>query len=244
MNRMLKLRTIACTGVIPLVAACSTLSHPPAPSRLPMQQPYRLLVVRPDVQVRELTADGTFSFRTDWTDTARAAVAEQLQRNLAARAGGSVEIVRSEATPIDPVLVAELHRRHEALGIAMPRPRTVGKSLGDAATELSHGTNSELMLVVHADFTVRTTGRKTIIGIGMIGCSLLEVGLFGSVGSCRNPDAGDESAFASLIDGATGEVLWTRVVTSGVGDPRDSAGAQKLARALTKRMPDLKPAQH
>jgi hypothetical protein len=240
---MKRLRAIACAGAILLVAACSTLPHPPGSGRLPMQQPYRLLLVRPDIQVRELTADGALSFREDWTDTARSAVAEQLQRMLAARAGGAVDVIRGEVAGADPALVAELHLRHDALGKMMPRPKTVGKSLGDVATKLSKGTHGELLFVMHADFTVRTTGRKTLIGIGMVGCSLLEAGLFGSVGNCRNPDAGDQSAFASLIDGQTGEILWTTVVTSGVGDPRQASGAKKLAKALTKRLPDMKPAR-
>lgn len=240
---MKTLRAIACTGMILFVAACSTVPHLPASKRLPMQQPYRLLLVRPDIQVRELKADGALSFREDWTDTARAAVAEQLQRKLIQRAGAAVDVIRGESAGADPALVAELHLRHDALGKMMPRPKTVGRSLGDAATNLGKGTHGELLFIMHADFTVRTTGRKTLIGIGMLGCSLLQAGLLGGVGNCRNPDAGDQSAFASLIDGETGEILWTTVVTSGVGDPRHASGAQKLAKALTRRLPDLKPAR-
>src|SRR6185369_15609610 len=135
------LRAIACAGATLILAACSTLSHQPAASRLPMPRPYRLLLVRPDIQVRQLTADGALSFREDWTDAARLAVAEQLQRVLTGQAGGNVDVVRSEAVNADAALVAELHLRHDALGKMLPRPKTVGRSLGDAATDLSKGTH-------------------------------------------------------------------------------------------------------
>jgi hypothetical protein len=233
---------IACVLLIGLVAGCSSMPTTPASTRLPMQHPYRLLLVRPDVQVRELTADGALSFREDWTDTARLLVAGQVQQVLAARAGGSVEVVGSEAAGADPARVAELHLRHDALGKMMPRPKTVGRSLGDAAIKLGEDSKSELLFITHVDYTVRTTGRKALIGVGMVGCAVLETAVLGSAGNCKDPDAGDRSAFASLVDQKTGEILWTTVVSSRLGDLRREPGARKLAKALVRRLPVLKPA--
>ena len=205
-----------------------------------MQHPYRLLLVHPDIQVRELTADGALSFRTEWADTARAAMLGNLQRALVAIAGGA-EVVGSEQAGADPALVAELHLRHDALGRMIPRPKTVGSTLGDTAIKLGAGTQSELLYIMHADFTVRTAGRKALIGAGMVGCSLLEAAVLGSVGSCSNPDAGDQSAYASLVDQKTGDILWTTVATSGPGDLRHEKDVRKLTKALTRKLPDLKP---
>jgi hypothetical protein len=234
------MRETAFVLAILFLAGCATPPHPGS-SRLPMQQPYRLLLIRPDIQVRDLTADGAVSFRQDWTDTARQTVAAQVQRMLEVRAGNSVRVIRSEEAGADPAMVAELHLRHDALGKMMPRPKTVGRSLGDVAIELGKASNSELLFVMHADFTVRTAGRKALIGVGMVGCAVLEAAVLGSVGSCSDPDAGDKSAFASLIDQKTGEILWTTVAASGPGDLRREKDARKLAKTLSKKLPDLKP---
>jgi hypothetical protein len=237
------LRLIPCSLAVLLVAACSTVPKGPASSRLPMQQPYRLLVVQPDIQVRELTADGSLSFRTDWADAVRLAMAEELRRVLATRTGAAVDVVGSMQAGVDPNHAAELHKRHDFLGSMIARPKTVGRTLGDSATRLGDSTTSELLYVMHADFTVRTAGRKTLIGVGMVGCSLLSTGLLGGANVCSNPDAGDQSAFASLVDGKTGEILWTMVAGAVPGDLRREKDARKLAKVLTRKLPNLKPAQ-
>jgi hypothetical protein len=225
-----------------LVAGCSTVPKAPSSTRLPMREPYRLLLVYPDIQVRELTADGALSFRTEWADEARLAMAGTLRQSLAAKTGLAVEIVGSEQAGADPALVGEVHLRHDALGRMAARPKTVGATLGDAASKLGEGTKSELLYLMHADFTVRTTGRKALIGVGVVGCSLLSAGLLGGTNVCSDPDAGDYSAYASLVDGDTGEILWTTVAASGPGDLRREKATRKLAKALTKKLPNLKPA--
>lgn len=230
-----------CTAlVLVLLAACAT---PPASrsTRLPMQHPYRLLLVRPDIQVRELTADGSLSFRVEWADAARMQIDGQLQRALATKTGASVEVLGSELAGADPAQVAELHLRHDGLGKLMPRPQTVGGSLGDTAIELGKRTRSDLLYIMHSDYTVRTAGRKAVVGAGMVGCAVLSATLLGGADVCGDPDAGDESAFASLIDAQNGEILWTAVGRAGFGDIRQDKKARKLTKDLTKRLPDLKP---
>ena len=160
----------------------------------------------------------------------------------ARESGRSVEIVGSEQAGADPELVGEVHLRHDALGRMVARPKTVGTTLGDAASKLGEATKSELLFMMHADFTVRTTGRKALIGVGVVGCSLLSAGLLGGTNVCSDPDAGDYSAYASLVDGDTGEILWTTVAASGPGDLRREKATRKLAKALTKKLPNLKPA--
>ncbi|MBK9253533.1 MAG: hypothetical protein IPM70_17415 [Proteobacteria bacterium] len=238
---MTVLHRIACVMLLVLGAGCSTVPKSTS-TRLPMREPYRLLLVYPDIQVRELTADGAVSFRTEWADEARLAMAGTLRESLAAKTGLAVEIVGSEQAGADPELVGEVHLRHDALGRMVARPKTVGTTLGDAASKLGEATKSELLFMMHADFTVRTTGRKALIGVGVVGCSLLSAGLLGGTNVCSDPDAGDYSAYASLVDGDTGEILWTTVAASGPGDLRREKATRKLAKALTKKLPNLKPA--
>lgn len=225
-----------------LLSACSTMPGNPASGRLPIQHPYRLLLVHPNIQVRELRADGALSFREEWAEEARRNMAAELLRALQAKAGGAVVVVESTAAAADPAKVAELHLRHDALGKMIARPQTVGRSLGDVAVDLGAGTGSELLFVMHADYTVRTMGRKTLIGVGVAGCSILSMALLGGTNVCGNPDAGDISGFASLIDARNGEVLWTRVGPADFGDLRKEKKARQLSKALTKKLPDLEPA--
>lgn len=224
-----------------VLAACSTVPKAPASTRLPMQHPYRLLLVHPNIQVRELTADGALSFREEWADIARRNMAEQLQRALAVRAGGAVGVMDSAAAGADPGKVAELHLRHDALGKMLARQNTLGRSLGDVAIDVGVGTKSDLLFIMHADYTVRTTGRKALIGVGLVGCAVLSQALLGGANACGNPDDGDISGFASLIDAQNGEILWTTVAARGFGDLRSDKQARKLAKVLTKKLPDLKP---
>lgn len=226
--------------VFVLLTGCAT-PRTSTSTRLPMQHPYRLLLVRPDIQVRELTADGSLSFRVEWADVARATLGEQLQRALAAKAGAAVDVIGSERAGADPAQVAELHLRHDALGQLMPRPKTVGGSLGDTAINLGKSTGSDLLYIMHSDYTVRTTGRKAVVGAGMVGCAVLSAALLGGADVCRDPDAGDESAFASLVDAQNGEILWTSLGRAGFGDLRREKQARKLTKDLTRRLPALKP---
>jgi hypothetical protein len=224
-----------------LLAGCSTVPKPPGASRLPIPQPYRLLLVEPNIQVRELTADGALSFREEWAEVARRNMAEQLQLALQAKATSAVDVKPSVAAGADPAKVAELHLRHDALGRMMARPRTVGRSLGDVAESLGTGTASELLFVMHADYTVSTAGRKTLVVVGMVGCTLLSQALLGGTNACRNPDAGEISGFASLVDAHNGEILWTTVGPADFGDLRNPKKARRLARALTRKLPNLRP---
>lgn len=162
-----------------------------------------------------------------------------LQRALAVRTGSTVQIMDSTLAGADPKLLAELHLRHDALGKMVPRLQTVGRTLGDTAIKLGEGTKSELLFIMHADYTVRTKGRKTLIGVGIVGCAILSEALLGG-NACSDPDAGDRAAFASLIDAKNGEVLWTNVAL-GVPDIRRDDKAKKLAKALLRKLPDLKP---
>lgn len=235
------LRVISATWLAMLACACSTVPKAPASNRLPIDHPYRLLLVHPNIQVRELKADGALSFREEWAEEARRNMAAELQRVLQAKAGSAVVVVESAAAGAEPAKVAELHLRHDALGKMIARPQTVGRSLGDVAVDLGTGTTSELLFIMHADYTVRTMGRKTLIGVGMAGCSILSMALLGGTNVCGNPDAGDISGFASLVDARNGEILWTRVGPADFGDLRRGKKARQLAKALTKKLPELKP---
>jgi hypothetical protein len=238
---MRTLRLIHGALLVLLMAACSTVPKAPASTRLPMQHPYRLLLVHPNIQVRELTADGALSFREEWAESSRRNMAGQLQRALEARAGSAVNVMDSVVAGADPAKVAELHLRHDALGKMLVRKKTVGNSLGDVAIDVGTGTKSDLLFIMHADYTVRTTGRKALIGVGMVGCAILSQALLGGANACGNPDDGDIAGFASLIDAQNGEILWTTVATQGFGDLRSDKQARKLAKVLTKKLPDLKP---
>lgn len=235
-------RLIGIALVAVLLTGCAAAPRSPGSSRLPMQHPYRLLLVRPDIQVRELTAEGALSFKVEWADAARMAITGPLQSALATKTGAAVEVIGSEQAGANPAQVAELHLRHDALGQMMPRPKTVGGSLGDTAVEIGRSTKSDLLFIMHADYTLRTAGRKTVVGVGMVGCAVLSAALLGGADVCADPDAGDESAFASLIDSQTGEILWTTVGRAGFGDLRRDGKARKFAKGLTKKLPDLKPA--
>src|SRR4249919_1014018 len=83
----------------------------------PPQGDYKLLVMRPDVEVGSVTTGGLVEPRADWTETARTKVMAALRAQQAAR-GGNVMIMekRNSLPGVDPEAVAELERLHYAVG--------------------------------------------------------------------------------------------------------------------------------
>lgn len=213
----------------------------------PPQGDYRLLVMRPDVNVNALTTGGVAQPRADWTEQARNNVIQAL-RAQQADSGGKVLVLsrRNELPGISADEVADLERLHFAVGqsIALHKysgeslPTKYGKgldyTLGEDAVSLGRRTGYDYALFVYAEDNIASTGRTALQVLGVAGCF---------IGFCAPSGGSNQFAYASLVDLRTGEVVWFNVLQTGsqlpgvtFGDIRNPQGAAQMVERLLGRM--------
>ncbi|GAA4041066.1 hypothetical protein GCM10022281_22550 [Sphingomonas rosea] len=214
----------------------------------PPQGDYKLLVMRPDVTVGSVKAGGLTEPRADWTETARANLVAALRAQQAGR-GGETRILdrRDSIAGVSPETVADLERLHSAVGnsialhkfagaeLPTKRGRGLDYTLGEDAVKLGRATGYDYALFLHAEDAFADQGRVALQVLGIAGCF---------IGFCApNVGGGGQSAYASLVDLRTGEVVWFNVLQTGsqvagikMGDIRTPAGAAQMVDRLLGRM--------
>jgi hypothetical protein len=202
---------------------------PPRPDRA------RVLVVPPDVELHELTAGGLMAPRAEWTAAARTHVAAAVAAEVRGRGAAVVDYV----APVEP---ARGRRHAQVLALhdvvvgavltyqydrAFRLPSKQGRfdwSIGPAARALGEdaGDPHYALFVVFRD-SHASPGRQA----AMVGLALLGVGVSG----------GRQAGVASLVDLATGDLLWCNRLVDPVGDLRTGAPARKAVASLLSGMP-------
>jgi hypothetical protein len=213
----------------------------------PPQGDYSLIVMRPDVTVGSVTAGGLVEPRADWTEQARANLLKALTAQQAGR-GGRTRILetREGIAGISAETIADLERLHAAvggsialhkyMGATLPTKRRQGIdwTLGEDAVRFGRATGMDYALFLHAEDSFASTGRVALQVLGIAGCL---------IGFCAPQGGGGQSAYASLVDLRTGEVVWfnvlqTQSMAPGVqfGDIRTPEGAAQMVERLLGRM--------
>ena len=213
----------------------------------PPQGNYSLAVMRPDVMVGLMTLGGMVEPRADWTEQARANVLQALKAQQATRGGRTMIIETRESVPgVSAETIAELERLHNAVGSAIAlhkymrlelptkRGKALDWTLGEDAVRFGRATGMDYALFLHAEDSVASTGRTAIQVLGIAGCL---------IGFCQPQGGGGQSAYASLVDLKTGEVVWFNVLQTGsqlpgvtFGDLRTPQGASQMVERLLGRM--------
>ena len=218
----------------------------------PPQGDYKLLVLRPDVEVSSLTTGGMPEPRADWTEQARKNIVDAVRSQQGTK-GGQVRILdrRNQLEGVSDQEVAKVERLfyavgqsivlHKYLGEYLPTKRGKGLdwTLGEDAVRLGQKTGYDYALFMHAEDEVASRGRVALGVLGIAGCF---------VGFCA-PNIGGASQldYAGLVDLKNGEVVWFNVVLAksevpGIdfGDLRSAQGAAQMVDRLLGRM---KPGQ-
>jgi hypothetical protein len=213
----------------------------------PPEGDYSLIVMRPDVQVGLLTTGGMVEPRADWTDQARGNLLRALAEQQAGRGGRTRILETREGIPgVAAETIADLERLHAAvgnsialhkyLGLTLPtkRRRGVDWTLGEDAVKFGRATGMDYALFLHAEDSFASGGRVALQVLGIAGCF---------IGFCAPQGGGGQSAYASLVDLRTGEVVWFNVLQTnsqvpGVqfGDIRTPEGAAQMVERLLGRM--------
>jgi hypothetical protein len=214
----------------------------------PPQGEYKLLVMRPDVQVGSLTTGGMVEPRADWTEEARANLLAALKAQQADRGGNVIIMERRDGLPGVPAdTVAEIERLNYAVsqsialhrysGAYLPTKRGKGLdwTLGEDAVKLGQASGMDYALFLHAEDSFASRGRVALQVLGIAGCV---------VGFCApNIGGGGQFAYASLVDLHNGHVVWFNVLQTGtqvaginMGDIRKPEGAAQMVDRLLNRM--------
>ena len=206
-----------------------------------------LVVMRPDVQVGSVTAGGMVEPRAEWSEQARRNVLEALRAQQAGRGGRTVIAERRDSiSGVDPKLVADLERLHNAVGnsialhkyfgaeLPTKRRQGVDWTLGEDAVRLGRATGMDYALFLYAQDSIASTERVALQVLGIAGCF---------VGFCAPQGGGGQVAYASLVDLRTGDVVWFNVLQTGsqlpgmsFGDIRTPEGSTQMVERLLGRM--------
>ncbi len=205
----------------------------------PPQGNYSLIVMRPDVQVGSISTGGLLEARADWTEQARTNLLRALAEQQAGR-GGRTRIMetRDAVKGVDPEFVADLERLHNAVGNSIVLHKYVGArlptkrrgidwTLGEEAVRFGRATGMDYALFLYAQDSFASTGRIAMQVLGLAGCF---------VGFCAPVGGGSQTAFASLVDLKSGNVVWFNVLQSQQGDIRTPEGSAQMVERLLGRM--------
>ena len=236
----------ALTGASALLAGCVQTRQVADVEFQPPQGNYSLIVMRPDVAVGSLTTGGLVEPRADWTEQARANVLAALRQQQAGRGGKTVIAdTRESIQGVDSRLVADLERLHGAvgnsialhkyLGAELPtKRRGIDWTLGEDAVKLGRATGMDYALFLYAQDSIASGGRVAMQVLGLAGCF---------VGFCAPQGGGGQTAYASLVDLKTGDVVWFNVLQTGgllpgvsFGDLRTPEGASQMVERLLGKM--------
>ena len=214
------------------VAACASTDTNLTTNTFETVDNATILLVEPDVELTFLKAAGVSEVRADWTDTGKENVLAEIARVVGDKGHRMIEY------DVDPAneRAVQIVKLHEVVGatiikhrfLDMPLPTKKGQfdwSLGPGMADLAEETGADYALFLFARGEYASAGRQTLaIGLAVLGG-----------GSVSN---GGQAAWASLVDMATGDVVWFNVAYTGPGtDMREPEGAEYLVGAILKDIP-------
>jgi hypothetical protein len=208
---------------------------------------YDLVVLRPYVSVGSLTTGGLVEPRAEWTEQARAHILAALRDQQAGRGGRTMVLESRAGVPgMTDQQVADLERLFSAVGSAIIVHRYAGRylptkrrqgldwTLGEDAVRLGSSTGMDYALFLYATDAYASSGRTALQVLGIAGCF---------IGFCAPQGGGGQTAYASLVDLRTGDVVWFNILQTnsqipGVnfGDIRTREGAEQMVQRLIGRM--------
>lgn len=221
------------------LAACAAGQKQIDTSFTPAPGPFKLLLMKPDVEVGLLTAGGLVEPNKDWTEKAKASVFAALEKNNASRGGALIKFTDVESSPEQAQRNIDLENLHRAVASAVARhkygPETLPTkkdkfdwTLGDQAQQLGSQTGSDYALFFYGRDSFSSGGRVALQIMGAIGCGF---------GLCLIPGGGQQFGYASLVDLKSGNIVWFNFNAKASGDIRTPEGAATMIDGLLQSMP-------
>jgi len=227
-------KKIFCSVVVLLVlSACATRTFV-TEKELSKSEP-TILLLHPNVTLTEVSAGGVQTPKADWTEAAHLHIRDALRDEL--EAGGANLEVAENFSAVDPenpqeVQLAKLHAMVGSSIVAyqvnsvtrLPTKVEFDWSLGPAVNYYRDQYDSDYALFVHVQDSYASDGRKAAIFMAAL---LFGVSLQGGI----------QSAYATLVDLDTGEIVWFNFLHRGQGDLRELEPARETVKALLTGFP-------
>ena len=185
----------------------------------------RLLLVKPDVELGEVTAGGVVEPRADWSDSATRGIEDSLATALSKR-GIQVDTLAALTDPHE----VQLDKLHEVVGreilihqsglVPLPTKHSaLDWTLGPGTNTLRDKYGADYAMFVFVRDTYSSDSRKAMMLLGMA-------------------QGGAQIAFASLVDLRSGNIVWfNRLFTEAGDDLRSASGATGFTASLLKDSP-------
>jgi hypothetical protein len=202
--------------------------------RFPANQPAKIIVFRPDVEVGTMGAGGVQEPNAEWTQIAREKLSAQLTAHQ--QTSGNEVIFLPDQDGDRARLVADYQSLFRAVAGAVvehkmnPGAKLPTKkdkfdwTLGKGAAQLGALAGGDYALFLYTKDAYGSAGRKV--------AQVLMAGLFGAY-----MPAGVHTSYAALVDLKTGDLVWFNVDPGSGGDPRTDEGATKRIRQLLESFP-------
>ncbi len=225
--------TVVVASVL-LAAGAARAGAQKAPTFAGVPPEARVVLVPPNVQLSEVTTGGTVESRADWTAEAagyvQAALAEELQkRRLAvvryqAPTDGAAQRLHGQLALVHGLVAHVIlrHRYNERLKLPSKGER-FDWTLGPQAASLAGDSGATHALVTEFADAYASGGRVALN---------VAAALFGG------PIAhGRQVAVASLVDLATGDIVWFNYAVGMTGDLRGDGPARQAVQRLLSELP-------
>lgn len=193
----------------------------------------RILLMPLDIELSEVTAGGLLESRADWTAAAKKDLTAAIEQSEAARGVQVVEFDESHATAERLQTLDEVTKLNRAVSttIALQQgdaalPTKRGKmewTLGKGMQELRAETGADYAMFVYVRDSYSSAGRAAIIAVAAVAGILVR--------------GGEQLGHVSLVDLATGDVVWFGDLASASGDLRTPEAARGTAARLLAGFP-------
>lgn len=193
----------------------------------------RLVVLPMDLELFSISAGGIEEPRADWTEAASRHLREALGKRTA-QLGSNVQVLADadmdefgEFMALERAVGASIFIHHARPNLALPTKGGLLKwSLGDAVQPLRAKTGADYALFAWIRDSYASPERKAAI----VAMAFLGAVNFG----------GEQVGYASLVDLATGRVVWFNELYRLVGDLREPAGVEETLDTLLKGFPGIR----
>lgn len=200
-----------------------------------------ILVFRPDISVGEQSTAGLNEPNSEWTETARQLLTEELVasditkkhnfRFLPEYDGEQGKLVADYQGLFD-ALAASVMTHQLFRGNRLPTKKnsdSLEYTMGSGAQQLAELGGGEYGLFFFTHDSYGSGGRKALQAAGMLGCL---------IGACVIVPSGVHIGYAGLVDLKTGDLVWINADGSMGGDVREAEGAAKRVRQLLEGFPE------
>ena len=194
-----------------------------------------------DVELYTLSAGGQREPRADWTEAARRHIASALRawaagaHLSASEMDAQVAEAHAELLQLQDTLVDALVTHHTG-PIRLPSKRgQLDWSFGSALQPLQQATGARYCLYTYVRDSYASSERKAMIGLVAAAAAAFS-GSFALLG------AGQQAAYAMLVDLQTGRVVWFNEQFNLHADLRDSSAAADSVNTLLAEFPAVQAA--